>query len=148
MKKLIFFLALSSALNLNAQITTGMNYFYIGGMSFNGDSKQLKNFPAYTDTTGVDSTVYVGKQSLDITLGYRFAIAKNLSIGIASRFVSSKESSFAISAGGLSFRYHFTLYVVSSLGTAKTDSYQIARIYKCFFHRCPIPPAAYRQFWR
>ena len=32
------------------------------------------------------------------------------------------------------------------VGDAKAASYQITRIYKCFFRRCPILPAAYRQF--
>lgn len=109
MKFNIFF-ALFILSNLSfSQIERGMNYFKVAGVNFNQENKGLETYPVYTDTTGGDSVVFQGSNASNLTLGYHFAIAKNFTIGVTSRFLKSPESSYAISAAGLSFRYHFPI---------------------------------------
>jgi len=104
------------AFKVYSQVDQGTNSFHIGGIAFNKETQNLNIHPAYTDTlTGI---TYQGNQNYDITLGYRCAIIKSLSIGIESRFLANKLSSYQIHSGGFSLRYHFP---IGQLGGQKSD---------------------------
>lgn len=100
-------MAFLAHISLFSQITGGMNYFHLGGMSFNQDIKILEDYPPFLDTTSTDSSYFRGSNDVNLMLGYYIGCSKHISIGFTSRFLTSKESSFAINSGGLSLRYHF-----------------------------------------
>ena len=104
-------------------MTKGTNFFKVGAVKLNQERTQFDVYPVYTDTTGGDSTIYKGNNSINLTLGYHYALTDNFTIGIESRFLSSEESSYGIKAGGLSFRYYFSLKKPeeAKMKFAKTD---------------------------
>ena len=90
-----------------SQVDQGTNFLNIGGIAFNKETQTLSVFPVFTDTT--TGTQYAGKNNYDITLGYRYTLHSSFSLGVESRFLANKLSSYAIHSVGPSFRFHFPI---------------------------------------
>jgi len=104
------------AFKVYTQVDKGTNGFHIGAIALNKETQNLNIHPAFTDTTS--GITYSGKQNYDITLGYRYALFNSVSMGVESRFLSNKLSSYQIHSGGFSVRYHFP---IGQLGQQKKD---------------------------
>lgn len=102
-----FVLFLAFSLSSISQISKGSNYFFIGNDQ-NDFRSVLQNYPH--DTTSVQDSSSTGikaNASMNLMLGYQFAVSNHFSIGVISRLQSSKESTYRIGAVGPSVRYQF-----------------------------------------
>lgn len=93
--------------SIAAQNTSGINFIKLGGVNLSGDNGFKEDYPVYTDTTGGDSTVYKGDNEVNLQIGYHIGLTKNISVGIGYRGCITEESSYSLSHGYFSARYHF-----------------------------------------
>lgn len=105
------------SVEMSAQYVQGMNYIKLGGVQFNQENKERDmHLPlqvyTYIDSTHTDTTIYKGNSTSDLTFSYHVAVTDFLVLGITSRFLQSKESSYIIKSGGFSIRYAFPLKLV------------------------------------
>ncbi len=101
--KIFAALTLLISSNVFGQVTTGTNFFSLGNTVFN---KPFTKFDQYPDTTITDST---GANGLSATfmVSYHVAVSKHFSIGLRTRVLTNKESTYGISSFGGAFRYYF-----------------------------------------
>jgi hypothetical protein len=101
--KLIVGILLLASTNSFGQITKGTNFISMGNTVFN---KPFTKFDQYPDTTITDST---GTNGLSATfmINYHVAVSKHFTIGIKTRVLTNKESTYGISSFGPAVRYYF-----------------------------------------
>lgn len=103
LKNMIAVAVIFASANAFGQITKGTNFISLGNTVFN---KPFTKFDQYPDTTITDST---GANGLNATfmINYHVAVSRHLSIGLRSRVLTNKESSYGISGIGPAVRYYF-----------------------------------------
>lgn len=103
LKKLIALALIFFSLTSFGQITKGTNFISLGNTIFN---KSFSKFDQYPDTTITDST---GANGLSATfmINYHVAVSRHFTIGLKTRVLTNKESTYGISGFGPAVRYYF-----------------------------------------
>lgn len=101
----IFSFILLIGSNAVSQVTKGTNYFFFSNNVFTPEAKQFEKYPYVEDTTNTSNTS--SSSSVNLYMGYSVALSKRFSIGVKSRFLNDKSSTYGISCAGPILRYYF-----------------------------------------